>query len=117
MPRRGAASAAGPVTIFAGGVRLAVKAKPGQRQARPARLVTGADGTRAVEIAVAAVAEGGKANDALLDRLAAELGLARRDLAIAAGAAGRQKLVEIRGAPAALQAKLAAWLERIAAAP
>jgi uncharacterized protein len=46
---------------------------------------------------VAAPAIGGAANQSLVRLLADELGIARRDVRIVAGAAGRQKLVVIEG--------------------
>ena len=46
---------------------------------------------------VAAPAIGGAANQSLVRLLADELGIARRDVRIVAGAAGRQKLVVVDG--------------------
>ena len=46
---------------------------------------------------VAAPAIGGAANQSLVRLLAEELGIARRDVRIVAGAAGRQKLVVVEG--------------------
>ena len=46
---------------------------------------------------VAAPAIGGAANPSLVRLLADELGIARRDVRIVAGAAGRQKLVVVEG--------------------
>jgi uncharacterized protein YggU (UPF0235/DUF167 family) len=46
---------------------------------------------------VAAPAVGGAANQALLRLIAEELSVARRDVRLVAGAAGRQKLVVVDG--------------------
>jgi uncharacterized protein YggU (UPF0235/DUF167 family) len=46
---------------------------------------------------VAAPPVGGAANQALLKLLADELGVARRDVRLVAGAAGRRKLVVVDG--------------------
>jgi uncharacterized protein YggU (UPF0235/DUF167 family) len=92
------------------GVRLAVKAKPGLSRSRPPKIVALADGKRAVEIAVAAVAEDGRANRALLDFLAEATGLRKADLSIRVGGGGRLKLIDIAGDPAALRTKVSAWL-------
>lgn len=46
---------------------------------------------------VAAPAVSGAANQSLLQLLAAELGVPRRDVRLVAGAAGRQKLVVVDG--------------------
>lgn len=94
------------VTVFADGVRLAVKARPGMARKRPPRLVDIGDGKRALEITVAAAAEDGKANQAILNQLAGHLGLRKNALAIKTGATGRLKLVEITGDSLVLQERL-----------
>ena len=53
------------------------------------------DGVLRARVAAPAVA--GAANQALLRLLADELGVARRDVRLVAGAAGRQKLVVVDG--------------------
>jgi uncharacterized protein YggU (UPF0235/DUF167 family) len=60
----------------------------------------------AVKAAVTAPAEGGRANEALLQLLAREWRVPRRDLAILAGAASRNKLIGINGDPQWLTVKL-----------
>jgi uncharacterized protein YggU (UPF0235/DUF167 family) len=55
---------------------------------------------------VTAPAQDGRANEALLQLLAREWRLPRRDLAILAGAASRNKCVGIAGDPRQLMAKL-----------
>lgn len=69
-----------------------------------------ADGTPVLKASVGAPPEDGRANEALLRLLAAEWGLARRDLTIVAGAKSRNKSVSIAGDPAALLARLGAAL-------
>ncbi len=81
------------------GVILTVKAKPGTSRRVPLRVVPVADGQSAVEVAVAAPPEDGKANKAILERLAKELGLKKNQLSIKAGSSGRLKTVEIEGDP------------------
>lgn len=56
---------------------------------------------------VTAPAVAGAANQALIRLLADELGVARRDVRIVAGAAGRQKLVVVDGIEA--DAVVARW--------
>jgi len=46
---------------------------------------------------VSAPPEGGRANDAVLDLLAAQLDLPRRSLSIVSGHSGREKVVEMHG--------------------
>ncbi|NTU76763.1 MAG: hypothetical protein HGA90_02965 [Alphaproteobacteria bacterium] len=98
---------------FEGGVRLAVKAKPGSSRARAPKIVELAEGKQAVEIAVAAIAEDGKANKALLESLAKELGLKKNDLRVKTGTSARLKLIEIHGNTAFLVAKITAWLQQL----
>ncbi len=98
------------VSSFAHGVRLVVKARPGLSRARLPKIVPQADGKRAVEIVVAAMAEDGKANKAILEYLAKSLGLKKSALSIRTGSSARLKLIEIEGDSAALQAKINAWL-------
>lgn len=49
------------------------------------------------KVRVAAAPEGGRANEAVLDLLAAELELPRRSLSIVAGHTGREKVVLMEG--------------------
>ncbi|MBI3419414.1 MAG: DUF167 domain-containing protein [Proteobacteria bacterium] len=101
------------LSSFANGVRLTIKAKPGVSKARAPKIVELAGGKRAVEIAVNAVAEDGKANAAILSFLAKELGLKKSDISIKSGTAGRLKIIEICGNVQELTSKLAIWLEHI----
>lgn len=63
------------------------------------------DGVLRARVAAPAVA--GAANQALLRLLADELGIARRDVRLVAGAAGRQKLVVVEGVES--EAIVARW--------
>ncbi|HEX6119628.1 MAG TPA: DUF167 domain-containing protein [Dongiaceae bacterium] len=64
----------------------------------------------ALKVAVTAPPEQGKANAAVIALLAEEWGVAKSAISVVAGATGRRKLVEIRGAPRELLAKLQGWL-------
>lgn len=103
------------VRPFAQGVRLSVRARPGAvgARARPARLVTLAEEKRALELSVAAAPEGGKANKAFIEALARALACSRSDILLKAGQTGKLKVFEIIGEPAALEAKVLAWLATI----
>lgn len=92
---------------FAAGVRVTIRAKPGLSRARDIKIVDIGDGKRAVEVSVAADAVDGKANRALVERLADEWNLGRKQIAIKAGDTGRLKIVEIIGDPALLCAHIA----------
>ena len=52
-----------------------------------------------IKVRLAARAVDGKANEALVEFLAAHYGVARRDVRIVAGLKSRQKRVEISGLP------------------
>ena len=99
------------LTVFAGGVRLSVRAKPGLSRRRLPRVVEIGEGKRALEITVAAIAEDGKANAAILAQLAEILGLKRANLRSKSGETGRLKTIEIAGNPAEIQAKIRAVLQ------
>jgi hypothetical protein len=103
-------SLADVVSVLPDGLRLTVKAKPGISRKRLPRLVDIGDGKRALEVTVAAAAEDGKANQAILEQLAEHLDLKKNAVTIKAGATGRLKIVEITGDTAELQARLKAFL-------
>ena len=91
---------------FADGVRVTVRAKPGLSRARDVKVVDIGDGKRAVEVSVAAAAQDGKANRALVERLAEEWGLGKKQISIKTGETGRLKIVEISGDAVALAQKI-----------
>lgn len=70
-----------------------------------------AAGTAHLRAAVAAPAEDGKANRALLRLLAREWRLPASRLAIVAGARSRNKTIALAGDPRELLAQLTRWLE------
>jgi uncharacterized protein (TIGR00251 family) len=101
-----------PWTAVAGGVALAVRLTPkGGRNAIDGieRL---ADGRAVVKVRVAAPPSEGEANDALIRLIAKAVGLAPRDITLAAGATARVKRLVLAGDPPTLIAAL----EKMAAA-
>jgi uncharacterized protein YggU (UPF0235/DUF167 family) len=87
--------------VTAADARFAVRLTPRSGSDRVEGIVDGALRAR-----VAAPAVDGAANDSLVRLLAAELGVARRDVRIVAGATGRHKLVAVDGvAPGAIAAR------------
>ncbi len=84
------------VHATADGVRIAVKAVPGAARSR----VVGALGD-ALKAQVAAPPEGGKANAALCELLAAAFGVPARAVQVVAGAGSARKVVAIAGLDAA----------------
>jgi uncharacterized protein len=73
-------------------VRFAVRLTPRSAVERVEEVVDGV-----LKVKVMAPAVEGAANNALIRLLAEELGIARRDVRIVAGAASRQKLVVVDG--------------------
>jgi uncharacterized protein YggU (UPF0235/DUF167 family) len=89
------------------GVHVAVRLWPRAKFDRLIGLVPTAGGGCTVKASVAAPAEDGRANEALLRLLAHAWQLPRRDLSIVAGLASRNKTVRVAGDPHRLSAKLA----------
>lgn len=89
------------------GTRLAVRVQPGaRRDALVGRLETGE-----WKVAVTAPPEDGRANAAVVELLAALLGVKRRQVNVVRGQSARAKQVEIAGlAPADADRRLAAAL-------
>jgi len=77
-----------------GALILRIHVQPGARRTE----VAGLHGD-ALKIRVAAPAQEDRANDLLVEFIARRLGVAKRDVAIAAGSRSREKRVEVR-APA-----------------
>jgi len=89
------------------GVRLSVKVRP--RAARAAIQGVEVEGERAhLVVKVAAPPEGGKANAATIRLLARSCGVAAGALSLVSGAAGRRKVVDVRGEPDVLAQRLRA---------
>jgi uncharacterized protein YggU (UPF0235/DUF167 family) len=73
-----------------------------------------ANGEAHLKLRVSAVAEKGKANEAVIRLLAKALGLPRSSLSLISGETGRNKLVLLAGEPDALVAKLEAFAGSLA---
>ncbi len=91
------------------GIALAVRLTP--RAARD-----GIDGLKEgrVQARVRAVPEGGRANAALVELVADEIGVPKSTIEVTAGHIARLKSLHIKGDAAALEARVAAWLKRFA---
>jgi uncharacterized protein YggU (UPF0235/DUF167 family) len=98
------------LVAHAQGVILPVKAEPGSRQ----QGIRGEHGG-ALKVAVRQAAEKGKANVALLETLAAELGVKKQQVELLAGATSGRKRFLIRGVElGTLQTRLEALLRAAA---
>lgn len=106
---KAAADASLPFAPVADGVRVRLKVTPRARRAGVAGLISDADGSQRLKVAVTAAATGGQANTAVLTLLAGEWHIPRSALAIHAGAADRRKTVAIAGEPGALMDALRRW--------
>jgi uncharacterized protein (TIGR00251 family) len=89
------------------GVSVSVKVQPRARRPGLRGAVPGTDGPR-LGIAVTAPPADGAANRAVCAALADMLGVPQSAVAVASGAASREKRLVVSGDPAALSARLAA---------
>ena len=80
------------IRVEGGDLLLSVKARPGARADR----IRGVKGGL-LQVDVATAAEDGKATERLLAFLAAELGVARRDVELLSGGFARFKRVRVKG--------------------
>jgi hypothetical protein len=87
-------------------LRIAVRLTPRSRADRIAGIAHLGDGAAILKVSVTAPPLDGRANEALLQLLAEEWGMPRRDLAIVGGLKSRSKLVRIAGEPDGLMKRL-----------
>jgi len=100
-----------PWQVAANGLALTVRLTPkGGRDAIDG-VERMADGRSVLKVRVRAAPSEGEANDALIRLLAKALGVAPRQVTLAAGATARIKRLEIAGAGPALAAALAGLVE------
>jgi hypothetical protein len=110
--RRSQATEGGPFTLGRHGVRVAVRLQPGAARDAVDGLVADAAGATWLAARVRAVPERGKANAALVKLLAKAWRLPAGAIAVAGGATGRNKIVEVAGGPELL-ARLRSWGETL----
>lgn len=91
-------------------MRVAIRLTPRGRADRVEGIAHLSDGAAVLKVSVTAPPADGRANDALLQLLAREWGVPRRDLAIVGGLKGRSKTVRVAGKPADLLERLGAAL-------
>jgi uncharacterized protein (TIGR00251 family) len=99
-----------PLAATADGVRVAVRLTPRGRADRLEGVARLSDGAAILKVSVTAPPADGRANDALLQLLAREWDVPRRDLAIVGGLKSRGKTVRVSGKPADLLKRLGAAL-------
>lgn len=106
-----------PLKPVPGGVSLRVRVTPRGGADRIDGLAADASGEPYLRVRVSAVAEKGKANDAVLKLLARTWRMPRSAFAVASGETGRTKLVTVSGDPDRLMADLGDRLANIEKAP
>ena len=83
-------------------MRVAIHLTPRARADRIDGIASTADGSAVLKVAVTAPPAENRANAALIELLAREWRLPKRDVTVVGGAKGRDKTVHIAGHPAAL---------------
>jgi uncharacterized protein (TIGR00251 family) len=98
-----------PYRVRPDGIVLAVRLTP--RASRD-----GIDGLKEgrIQARVRAVPEDGRANAALVELVADEIGVPKSTIEVTAGHIARLKTLHIKGDAAALEARVTAWLKRFA---
>ncbi|MBX3489636.1 MAG: DUF167 domain-containing protein [Parvibaculum sp.] len=96
---------------LAGGVAVRLRVTPRGGADRIEGLACDPDGNGFIRLRVSAVAEKGRANEAVLKLLAKAWRLPRTSLSVTAGETGRNKVVTVAGDAAALEARISAWLD------
>jgi len=98
-----------PYRVRPDGIVLAVRLTP--RASRD-----GIDGLKEgrIQARVRAVPEDGRANAALVELVADEIGVPKSTIEVTAGHIARLKSLHIKGDAAALEARVTAWLKRFA---
>lgn len=99
-----------PFARVADGARVTLRVTPGASRTAITGLADTVSGGRALKVSVTVVAEGGKANDAVIKFLAKTLRVAKSSLTLIAGHTDRNKIIHISGDPEDLMSRLAAHL-------
>ena len=102
-----------PYRVRPDGVVLAVRLTPRASRDGIDGLRDGPNGPY-VQARVRAVPEDGRANAALVELVADEIGVPKSTLEVTAGHTARLKSLHIKGDAAALEARVTAWLKRFA---
>lgn len=95
-----------PWRIAPGGVLVSVRATPRASRSGIAGVGHDTDGRPVLLVRIAAPPADGAANAALLDMLAAALGVRGRDVTLHSGGTGRNKQVHVRGESDGLTTRL-----------
>lgn len=107
---------AAPLRRHSDGISVTVRLTPKAGADKIDGVAADAAGHAALKARVTAAPESGKANAALLGLLAKSWKLPKSSLSIAGGAKDRNKVVHVAGDPAALERRIAGWLEGLGGA-
>lgn len=99
--------------VVPGGVSVRIRVTPRGGADRIDGRAVDANGEAHLKLRVSAVAEKGKANEAVIRLFAKALDLPRSSLSIISGDTGRNKLVLLAGEPAGLLARLEALVDTL----
>ena len=102
-----------PYRVRPDGIALAVRLTPRASRDGIDGLKDGPNGPY-VQARVRAVPEDGRANNALVELVADEIGVPESTVEVTSGHTARLKSVCIKGDAAALEARVTAWLKRFA---
>lgn len=102
-----------PFKPVPGGVSIRIRVTPRGGADRVEGPGTDSDGAPHIKLRVSAIAEKGKANEAVLKLLARSTGLPRAAFSIASGETGRMKAVLVAGEPDALLSRLERWAAQL----
>jgi uncharacterized protein (TIGR00251 family) len=94
------------------GLLLTLRVRPGARTTAVEGLIALPQEGVALQIKVAAPAENGKANEAVIALLAKSLRLPRQAVELRSGHKSRLKRLQLHGASALLAARLTTWIEK-----
>jgi hypothetical protein len=89
---------------------VTLRVTPGASSTGFSGLTDTANGDRALKVSVTAVAEGGRANDAVVKLLAKTWRVPKSSLSLVAGATDRNKIIHVSGTPEDLMPRLIAVL-------
>jgi uncharacterized protein len=103
----------GPLNVAGDGLRVSIRLSPRSRSDRLVAVAASADGGHVLKATVAAPAEAGRANEALLQLLARAWHVPRRDLSIIAGLTSRNKIVRVAGNSQHLVEQVASEIARL----
>ena len=99
-----------PISERDGTLTLALKVTPKASQNRIQGLAADAAGGSVLRVAVTAVPEKGKANQAVIKLLAKALGVPKTSLTVISGETDRHKVIGVSGDITALKRHITSWL-------